>query len=96
MPPIDPTTAILDQPLVPEARRYCAGCDAPVGRGGRGRPARVTGFCSKCRTPFSFLPALAPGDLLADQYRVLGCLAYGGMGWIYLAQDAGGPRGRSR
>ncbi|HEY4025147.1 MAG TPA: tetratricopeptide repeat protein, partial [Candidatus Dormibacteraeota bacterium] len=52
-----------------------------------GKPGRVLGFCSKCRTPFSFIPALAPRDLLAEQYRVLGCLAYGGLGWIYLAQD---------
>src|SRR5438128_2404718 len=41
----------------------------------------------KCRLPFSSIPALRPDDLVADQYRVLGCLAYGGLGWIYLAQD---------
>ena len=28
-----------------------------------------------------------PGDLVAGQYEVLGCLAHGGLGWIYLAKD---------
>jgi serine/threonine-protein kinase PknG len=87
MPPVDPTTAIMRDPIVPEGNRYCTGCNAAIGRGRHGRPARLTGFCSKCRTPFFFVPALSPDDLLADQYRVLGCIAYGGMGWIYLAQD---------
>jgi serine/threonine-protein kinase PknG len=87
MPPVDPTAAIMRNPLVPEDKRYCAGCGASVGRGREGRPGRLTGFCSKCRTPYYFVPALAPEEVLADQYRVLGCLAYGGMGWIYLAQD---------
>jgi serine/threonine-protein kinase PknG len=25
--------------------------------------------------------------LVAGQYEVLGCLAFGGLGWIYLARD---------
>jgi serine/threonine-protein kinase PknG len=28
-----------------------------------------------------------PGELVAGQYEVLGCLAHGGLGWIYLARD---------
>ena len=32
-------------------------------------------------------PALKPGDLIAEQYEVLGTIAHGGMGWIYLATD---------
>jgi serine/threonine-protein kinase PknG len=87
MPTVDPTEAILATPLVPEEKRFCSGCNARVGRTLNGRPGRVSGYCSKCRTPYSFSPALAADDLLAQQYRVLGCLAYGGMGWIYLAQD---------
>jgi serine/threonine-protein kinase PknG len=77
----------MRDPLVPEDKRYCAGCNAAVGRTRDGRAGRLSGFCSKCRTPFFFVPALSAQELLADQYRVLGCLAYGGMGWIYLAQD---------
>jgi serine/threonine-protein kinase PknG len=87
IPPVDPATAVMQLPLVPEEKRFCSGCGAEVGRSRDGRTARATGFCSKCRLPFSFVPALSPGDLLADQYRVIGCLAYGGLGWIYLAQD---------
>src|SRR5438309_4713366 len=87
MPAVNPTTAVMEIPLVPDARRFCSNCNSEVGRGRAGRRGRVTGCCSKCRLPFSFVPALRPEDLVADQYRVLGCLAYGGLGWIYLAQD---------
>jgi serine/threonine-protein kinase PknG len=45
------------------------------------------GFCRNCGTRFSFSPKLEPGDLVAGQYEVLGCLAFGGLGWIYLARD---------
>ena len=50
-------------------------------------PGRTEGFCAKCRNPFSFTPKLQPGDLVANQYEVAGCLAHGGLGWIYLARD---------
>jgi serine/threonine-protein kinase PknG len=45
------------------------------------------GFCPNCRTRYSFSPKLTPGELVAGQYEVLGCLAHGGLGWIYLARD---------
>jgi len=32
-------------------------------------------------------PKLRAGDLVGGQYRVEGCLARGGLGWIYLAED---------
>lgn len=32
-------------------------------------------------------PELNAGDMVADQYEVRGCMAHGGMGWIYLAID---------
>ncbi|WP_080796767.1 serine/threonine protein kinase [Corynebacterium pacaense] len=32
-------------------------------------------------------PQLRAGDIVADQYEVLGVIAHGGMGWIYLAND---------
>ena len=32
-------------------------------------------------------PQLQKGDIVAGQYRILGVIAHGGMGWIYLAQD---------
>src|SRR5215467_944619 len=90
IPPVpyrDPASAILADPQVPENRRYCASCEQPVGRGQDGRAGLTEGFCRNCGTRFSFSPKLEPGDLVAGQYEVLGCLAFGGLGWIYLAKD---------
>ncbi|MFG1999408.1 tetratricopeptide repeat protein [Spirillospora sp. NPDC048911] len=83
----DPSTAILANPEVAENRRFCSGCGEPVGRAKGGRPGRTEGFCAKCGAGYSFTPKLAPGDLVGGQYEVLGCLAHGGLGWIYLAKD---------
>ena len=33
------------------------------------------------------MPKLRAGDVVGDQYEVAGCLAHGGLGWIYLARD---------
>jgi serine/threonine-protein kinase PknG len=90
IPPVpyrDPASAVLADPQVPENRRYCASCDQPVGRGRDGRAGLTEGFCRNCGTRFSFTPKLEAGDLVAGQYEVLGCLAFGGLGWIYLARD---------
>ena len=78
---------MLADPQVPEAKRYCSSCDQPVGRERDGRPGLPEGFCRNCGTRFSFSPKLDPGELVAGQYEVLGCLAHGGLGWIYLAKD---------
>ncbi len=75
---------------VPEEDRYCSSCGRPVGRSVDGRPGRVQGFCSHCRAPFDFqtnAPTLGAGELVAGQYEILGPLAHGGMGWIYLGRD---------
>jgi serine/threonine-protein kinase PknG len=77
----------MKDPQVPEDRRYCPSCNSPVGRSRDGRPGRTEGFCPKCRAPFSFTPKLKKGDLVGAQYEVAGCLAHGGLGWIYLARD---------
>ncbi|MFE3449077.1 tetratricopeptide repeat protein [Nonomuraea sp. NPDC059194] len=83
----NPADAVMDNPEVPESKRYCAACGRPVGRSREGVPGRTEGFCPHDGTPYSFTPKLAPGALVAGQYRVLGCLAHGGLGWIYLAAD---------
>nr|BFD93646.1 serine/threonine-protein kinase [Kitasatospora sp. Xyl93] len=83
----DPARAVLADPEVPERKRFCSKCDAPVGREKNGRPGRPDGFCTKCGTPYSFTPKLRRGDLVGGQYEVVGCLAHGGLGWIYLAVD---------
>jgi serine/threonine-protein kinase PknG len=87
VPALDPSSAVLTDPLVPENKRSCSACEHPVGRERDGRPGREEGFCARCGHPFSFSPKLQPGDLVAGQYEVLGCLAHGGLGWIYLAKD---------
>ncbi|HEX6360183.1 serine/threonine-protein kinase [Actinophytocola sp.] len=83
----DPKSAVLTDPKVPEEKRFCSNCGAKVGRGRDGQPGRTEGFCTSCRHRFSFSPKLSPGEVLHDQYEVLGCLAHGGLGWIYLALD---------
>ena len=87
MPYRDPASAVLANPLVPESRRFCGNCEQPVGRGRDGRAGLTEGFCRNCGARFSFSPKLEPGELVAGQYEVLGCLAFGGLGWIYLARD---------
>ncbi len=90
LPPVplrDPTTAVMADPQVPESHRFCGTCGEPVGRGRGGRPGLVEGFCGKDRTPYSFRPRLSPGDLVDQRYEILGALAHGGLGWIYLARD---------
>jgi serine/threonine-protein kinase PknG len=84
---VDPAAAVMAVPEVPEAGRFCSFCGAEVGRGGPGRPGPPAGACGQCRAPYSFSPGLLGGELVAGQYRIVGCLAYGGLGWIYLAQD---------
>ena len=49
--------------------------------------AREKGFCNVCGTPYDFRPKLKHSDMVAGQYEVGGCIAFGGMGWIYLAKD---------
>ena len=90
IPPVpsqDPASAILADPQVPESKRSCSKCGHPVGRARDGQPGLTEGFCPNCGHRFSFTPKLQPGDLVGEQYEVLGCLAHGGLGWIYLARD---------
>lgn len=82
----DPEAMLLAKCEVPEHKRFCWSCSRPVGRGG-GSAAALRGACEHCGTRYSFGPDLASGDLVAGQYEVRGCLAYGGVGWIYLARD---------
>ncbi|MEV5337514.1 tetratricopeptide repeat protein [Streptomyces sp. NPDC052676] len=89
VPRPDPRAMVLANPEVPERKRFCsrADCGAPVGRSRGDRPGRTEGFCTKCGHPYSFVPKLRAGDIVHGQYEVAGCLAHGGLGWIYLAVD---------
>jgi serine/threonine-protein kinase PknG len=87
MPVPDPMSVVMANPEVAESKRFCGNCGEPVGRAKAGHPGRLEGFCGKCRHRFSFTPKLVPGDVVGEQYEVVGCLAHGGLGWIYLARD---------
>jgi serine/threonine-protein kinase PknG len=83
----DPATAIMAKAEVPEEKRYCAKCGNPVGRARGDREGRTSGFCPSCGEQFNFTPKLLKGELVGGQYEVVGALAHGGLGWIYLAVD---------
>ncbi|MEA5053514.1 MAG: serine/threonine protein kinase, partial [Propionicimonas sp.] len=86
-PAIDPSKAILVDPVVPEEQRVCPRCGAKVGQSSTVGSGRSEGFCPNCGAAYSFTAKLAPGEVVAGQYQVEGALAHGGMGWIYLARD---------
>lgn len=89
VPRPDPRTAVMENPEVPERKRFCSrsDCGAAVGRSRGERAGRTEGFCTKCGHPYSFVPKLSEGDIVHGQYEVMGCLAHGGLGWVYLAVD---------
>uniref|UniRef100_UPI0038D44C33 serine/threonine-protein kinase n=1 Tax=Streptomyces europaeiscabiei TaxID=146819 RepID=UPI0038D44C33 len=89
VPRPDPRAMVLETAEVPERKRFCSrsDCGAPVGRARGERPGRTEGFCTKCGHPYSFVPKLHAGDIVRGQYEVVGCLAHGGLGWVYLAID---------
>ena len=88
---IDPLEALMTNPVVPESKRFCWNCGKPVGRSSSEGPVSSKGssegWCPFCGSPYSFLPQLNPGDRVAGQYEVKGCIAHGGLGWVYLAVD---------
>ncbi len=79
LPSAEPEKNVMPEPKVPENKRFCPNCNAPL--------RRETGFCGKCGAKYSFVPTLKAGDLVTGQYEVKGAIAYGGLGWIYLAFD---------
>ncbi|WP_031938117.1 serine/threonine-protein kinase [Prescottella defluvii] len=90
VPPVprrDPESAVLTDPHVPERKRFCWKCGKPVGRSTGEEPGPTSGFCANCGSRFEFAPLLSPGMVIAGQYEVQGCIAHGGLGWIYLAID---------
>ncbi|AWS41662.1 serine/threonine-protein kinase [Streptosporangium sp. 'caverna'] len=88
LPPEDPQSRIDPDPRPPAHGRPCGkeGCTGTIGGGHFGQPALSQGFCPICGTPYSFKPKLRPGEMVG-QYEVIGCLAHGGFGWVYLARD---------
>jgi serine/threonine-protein kinase PknG len=89
LPAIDPEKAVMAEPVVPDYKRFCANPDC---HDSEGNPTplrrRTSGHCPQCGRRYSFEPTLQPGEVVAGQYEVKGCIAYGGLGWIYLAKDS--------
>jgi serine/threonine-protein kinase PknG len=87
VPEKDPLAALMTNPVVAESKRFCWNCGRPVGRSTPDGEAKSEGWCPHCSSPYSFLPQLGPGDKIAGQYEIKGCIAHGGLGWVYLAVD---------
>ena len=87
VPEIDPLAALMTNPVVAESKRFCWNCGRPVGRSSPDGQAKSEGWCPHCGSAYSFVPQLIPGDMVADQYEIKGCIAHGGLGWVYLAVD---------
>ncbi|HUO41236.1 MAG TPA: serine/threonine protein kinase, partial [Mycobacterium sp.] len=87
VPEIDPLAALMTNPVVAESKRFCWNCGRPVGRSTPDGKAPSEGWCQYCGSAYSFLPQLMPGDMVAGQYEIRGCIAHGGLGWVYLAVD---------
>ncbi|MFJ6073236.1 tetratricopeptide repeat protein [Streptomyces sp. NPDC093065] len=77
----------------PTGGRRCGvdNCAGTIGVSYDGGPAPDHGFCPECGTEYSFRPKLRPGDRVGGHYQVLGYLAVGGHGWVYLAEDTRVP-----
>ncbi len=78
-PSMDPLALLMADTRIPDSKAVCPNC------GNRVNPDKR--FCSNCGAEYSFRPSLKAGDVLADQYEVKGPIAFGGLGWIYLAMD---------
>lgn len=78
-PSLDPLKLLMADPRVPDGKAVCPTC------GNRVNPDKR--FCSNCGSEYNFRPSLQAGQVLAGQYEVKGPIAFGGLGWIYLAMD---------
>ncbi|MCX5397209.1 tetratricopeptide repeat protein [Streptomyces sp. NBC_00102] len=93
LPAPPPSEAVRTEARPPSGGRRCGvdNCAGTIGISYDGGPAPDHGFCPQCGTAYSFLPKLRPGDRVGDHYEVLGYLAVGGHGWVYLAEDTRVP-----
>ena len=91
IPPVparDPATVVMSDPTVAEHRRFCRRCDEPVGRTPGRSPRRAPrGSAEPVAHRSRSRPSSPAARPIAGQYEVIGCLAHGGLGWIYLARD---------
>ncbi len=86
-PAVDAAGAINPQPGRPGEQALLLALRTAIGRSRDGvRAGRRASAPSAARSSAS-PPSCVDGDLVAGQYEVAGCLAHGGLGWIYLARD---------
>ena len=78
---------MIEDLVIPENKRTCSVDGEPVGRSRDGVPGRTEGFCPKCGIRSRSSRSSQPHDVVGGQYEIGGCLAHGGLGWIYLARD---------
>ena len=79
----DPRRALMTNPVVPISKRTCR-CGRPTGSGWVASPPRRL----PVRSGVLIRAAISTkGDVVSGQYQVEGCIAHGGLGWIYLARD---------
>ncbi|MEZ0077123.1 tetratricopeptide repeat protein [Planotetraspora sp. GP83] len=85
----DPSNRIITDPQSLSFARRCRkhDCGTTISTRYADQPALLKGFCPKCGTPFDFTPRLANGEVVGDQYKVVGPIARGGLGWVYVAKD---------
>ncbi|MFD9903419.1 tetratricopeptide repeat protein [Streptomyces sp. NPDC059063] len=93
LPSPEPSEAADTTARPPTGGRRCGvdNCPGTIGISYDGGSAPDHGYCPGCGTEYSFHPKLRPGDQLAGHYEVLGYLAVGGHGWVYLAEDTRVP-----
>ena len=74
----------------PSSRRAGASVPAATSRSDAAAmapPAAPRVSAASAERPSRSSPSSRAGELVAGQYEVVGCIAHGGMGWIYLARD---------
>ncbi|WP_229864389.1 tetratricopeptide repeat protein [Streptomyces djakartensis] len=74
-------------PLRISMRCSSTGCGIPFAPPYTEGPVPIKGFCPACGERYSYEPELAKGDMLRDQYKIMGPIAHGGQNWVYLAED---------
>jgi serine/threonine-protein kinase PknG len=89
VPEADPLRLLTDKWNVPVEQRFCANPahQGPVPLNRRDREGKIldSGVCTKCGTPYSF--PISPGTVIANQFEVVGTIAKGGCGYVYLVKD---------